>query len=127
MKTTIADKKAEQVIDAAGRPLGRVASQCAHLILGKHKPDFSFEKDTGDSVLVKNADKLVLTGRKSEQKKYHSYSGYPGKLKTRSAGEMLALKPKELLRRAVYGMLPNNSLRNSRIKRLKFANSADSK
>lgn len=127
MKTTIADKKSEQVIDAAGRPLGRVATQCAHWLLGKHKPDFSFEKDSGDSVLVKNADKLVLTGRKVEQKKYHSYSGYPGKLKTRSAGEMLELKPKELLRRAVYGMLPNNSLRNSRIKRLKFATSADSK
>jgi large subunit ribosomal protein L13 len=127
MKKSMTEKINEQVIDAAGLPLGRVASQCAAWLLGKHKPDFSFEKDTGDSVLVKNADKIILTGKKMEQKKYFSYSGYPGKLKTRLAGEMLELRPEELLRRAVYGMLPSNSLRRNRIKRLKFVNTADSK
>jgi len=115
MRTTYM-AKANQVerkwllIDAEGKTLGRLASEAAALIRGKHKPQFTPHVDTGDFVIIINADKVVLTGKKLQQKKYYSHSQYPGGLKTTTAGEMLNKKPARLVELAVYGMLPKNKL-----------------
>jgi len=98
------------VVDAAGQTLGRLASEVAALIRGKHKPQFTPHVDTGDFVIVVNAEKIQLTGKKRETKKYYSHSQYPGGLKTRTAGELLATRPERVIEEAVYGMLPKNKL-----------------
>lgn len=98
------------VIDAAGQTLGRLASEAAALIRGKHKPEFTPHVDTGDFVVVINADKVVLTGKKLQQKKYYTHSHYPGGLKTTTAAEMLNKHPERLIEFAVHGMLPKNKL-----------------
>jgi large subunit ribosomal protein L13 len=98
------------VIDAEGKTLGRLASEAASLIRGKHKPTFTPHVDTGDFVIVINASKVVLTGKKLDQKKYYRHSGYPGGLKTTSAREMINNKPERLLELAIHGMLPKNKL-----------------
>jgi large subunit ribosomal protein L13 len=98
------------VIDAEGKTLGRLASEAASLIRGKHKPTFTPHVDTGDFVIVINASKVVLTGKKLDQKKYYRHSGYPGGLKTTSAREMINNKPERLLELASHGMLPKNTL-----------------
>lgn len=116
-------KRGEHEIDAAGVPLGRLATQCAVWLQGKHKPEFVPHQDKGDFVVVVNADKIVLTGRKIEQKKYHSFTGYPGKVKTVGAKELLINDPAQLIWRAVYGMLPVNTLRKARMKRLQIKTS----
>lgn len=121
------DNRTEQVIDAKNVPLGRLATQVSVWLIGKHKPSYSPNEDMGDAVVVKNVDRIVMTGRKIDQKTYYRYSGYPGHLKKIKAGAMLEKDPGELIRRAVYGMLPNNTLRKSRIKRLKFVTSEESK
>jgi len=113
------DRK-QHKIDASGEVLGRLASQIAILLRGKHKVDFQPHLDSGDVVVVKNADKIKLTGEKMEQKKYYRHSGYPGGLKEKPVKEVLEEKPEEVLKRAVYGMLPKNKLRDRIIKRLKF-------
>jgi len=108
------------IIDATGKVLGRLASEIAILLRGKHKPDFVPYKDMGDFVIVKNVEKLKLTGKKIEQKKYFRHSGYIGGLKETSLKELFQSKPSEVLKKAVFGMLPKNKLRAKQIKRLKF-------
>lgn len=98
------------VIDANEKILGRLATQIASRLRGKHTPLYTPHADTGDSVIVINADKIKLTGRKWDQKKYYRHSGYMGGLKTTTAREMLQRKPEDIIRIAVKGMLPKNSL-----------------
>jgi large subunit ribosomal protein L13 len=100
--------------------LGRLASEIAILLRGKCKPDFVPYKDMGDIVIVKNVEKIRVTGKKMEQKKYFHHSGYLGGLKERSFKSLFKKDPAEILRKAVFGMLPNNKLRAKIIKRLKF-------
>lgn len=107
-------------IDATDKILGRLATEIAVLLRGKHKPDFQPNEDKGDFVVVKNVDKIRVTGNKMEQKKYYSHSGYPGALKIISFKKLFESRPQEVLRRAVFGMLPTNKLRSLQIKRLKF-------
>jgi len=98
------------LIDARGRVLGRVATQIATILRGKHNPSFTPHQDTGDFVVVVNAAGLRLTGTKGETKLYHRHSGYPGGVRTRTAGRELRERPERLLRQAVEGMLPKNRL-----------------
>lgn len=103
-------RKDWHVVDAAGRPLGRVASEVAVLLRGKHKPDFEPHLDGGDFVIIVNAGKVRLSGRKAEQKVYYRHSGYPGNLRRRTFAEQMARRPELVLERAVRGMLPKGPL-----------------
>ena len=115
-----ADIKREwHVVDADGMPLGRLASEVAQLIRGKHKPIFTPHMDTGDFVVVVNADKVKLTGKKLEQKKHFSHSGYPGGVKLITYDVLMKKKPAFVIRKAVKGMLPHNKLGRVMIKKLK--------
>ena len=107
------------VVDANGAVLGRLATQVAQRLRGKHNPHFTPHVDTGDWVIVINADKITLSGRKMDQKVYYRHSGYIGGLKEISAKELLAKKPEELVRSAVKGMLPKNKLGRQLFKKLK--------
>ena len=107
------------VVDAEGMVLGRVATEVARILRGKHKPTFTPHMDTGDHVIVINADKVVLTSDKGAKLFVHRHSGYPGGLRTRSKGDMLATRPAESVRNAVRGMLPKNRLGRQMIKKLK--------
>jgi large subunit ribosomal protein L13 len=107
------------LVDANGAVLGRLASQVAHRLRGKHNPRFTPHVDTGDWVIVINAEKIVLTGRKLDQKMYYRHSGYIGGLKQMTAKELLEKKPEELVRSAVKGMLPKNRLGRRLFKKLK--------
>ena len=107
------------VVDANGAVLGRLASQVAHRLRGKHNPKFTPHADTGDWVIVINAEKIALTGRKMDQKMYYRHSGYIGGLKQMTAKELLEKKPEELVRFAVKGMLPKNRLGRRLFKKLK--------
>lgn len=107
------------LIDAEGKTLGRLASEAAALIRGKHKPQFTPHLDTGDFVIIINADKIVLTGNKLADKKYYRHSGYSGGLKVTPAGEMLQKKPERMMELAVHGMLPKNRLGNQMKLKLK--------
>ncbi len=98
------------VVDATDKVLGRLASQIAYRIRGKHTPLYTPHVDTGDWVVVINADKIRLTGRKLDQKTYYRHSGYIGSLKSDTAKELLEKKPEEVIRKAVRGMLPKNRL-----------------
>jgi large subunit ribosomal protein L13 len=113
------------VIDAQGLVLGRLASKIAHRIRGKHNPLFTPHVDTGDNIVVVNADKIVLTGRKMDQKKYYRHSGYTGGLTTTTARELMAKKPEDVIRFAVKGMLPKNRLGKKLIKKLKVYTGSD--
>lgn len=113
------------VVDAAGKTLGRLASEVAAKLRGKHKPTFSPHLDVGDFVIVVNAEKVVMTGRKWDQKMYHHHSGYPSGLTSTTAKVMLEKKPEELVRRAVKGMLPKNPLGRSQFKKLKVYTGPD--
>jgi large subunit ribosomal protein L13 len=106
-------------VDADGLVLGRMASEVARLLRGKHKPIFAPHLDTGDHVIVVNASKVVLTAGKEGKKVAYRHSGYPGGLKQRSYTEMLAERPEEVVRRAVKGMLPKGPLGRRMIKKLK--------
>ena len=123
MKTYMA--KAEEVkrkwyvVDAAGKPLGRVASEVARILRGKHKPTYTPHVDTGDHVIVLNAEKAVLTGKKLDQKYYRHYSGYPGGLKEIKYRHFMSAKPEKAFELAVKGMLPKNSLGRAMFKKLK--------
>lgn len=125
MSTTTVRTKAAQihkdwhVIDAAGRSLGRVATEAASLIRGKHKPDFEPHLDCGDFVVVINASKIRLTGRKAETKRYYRHSGYPGGLRERSFEQMLTTFPERIIEQAVWGMLPSGPLGRQMIRHLK--------
>jgi large subunit ribosomal protein L13 len=108
------------LIDAEGQTLGRLATEIARLLRGKDKPQYTPHVDTGDFVVVVNAEKVVVTGKKTEQKVYYRHSGYPGGLKTTSYEEMLEHKPTEILRRAVKGMMPKTRLGRQQLKKLKI-------
>ncbi len=107
------------LIDAEGKVLGRLASEIAKRLKGKHKPIYTPHVDTGDFVVVVNADKVFLTGKKLTDKMYYHHTGYPGGIKSISAGKLLMEKPERLLRIAVKGMLPKNSLGRQMLKKLK--------
>ena len=107
------------IVDAEGAVLGRLASAVAAHLRGKHKPMYTPHADTGDSVIVINADKIKLTGRKLDQKCYYRHSGYIGGLKTITAKKLLEKKPEDLIRFAVKGMLPKNKLGSKLFKKLK--------
>ncbi len=107
------------IIDAANKPLGRVATEAARMLRGKHKPIFTPHVDTGDYVIVINADKVVLTGKKMEQKFNYRHSGYPGGMTATPYSEFLAKKPELAMELAVKGMLPKNRLGRKMIKKLK--------
>ncbi|ADG81217.1 50S ribosomal protein L13 [Thermincola potens] len=107
------------VIDAAGKPLGRLASEVARLLRGKHKPIFTPHVDTGDHVIVINAEKVELTGKKRSQKLYVRHTGYPGGLKTMNYETLLRTKPERAVEKAVKGMLPHNRLGRAMLKKLK--------
>ena len=107
------------VIDASDVVLGRLASQVAVLLRGKHKPIFAPHVDTGDFVIVINADKVALSGNKLEQKRAYRHSGYPGGLRSVSYGELMEKRPDRIVEKAVRGMLPKNSLGRKTLRKLK--------
>jgi large subunit ribosomal protein L13 len=107
------------VIDASDKILGKLATEAAKLLMGKHKPTFSRHLDTGDFVVIINAAKVRFTGKKAEQKLYHSHSGYPGGLKTVNLERMMATNPARVIEHAVKGMLPHNRLGAQMLKKLK--------
>ena len=107
------------VVDAAGLALGRLSTRVARILSGKNKPQYTPYHDTGDFVIVVNADKVVLTGRKQGQKLYYRHSGQPGKLKIETAEELRARRPDQLVERAVKGMLPKNRMGRKQLKKLK--------
>ena len=123
-KYTYSAKKSDMdekwwIVDAEGEVLGRLATQVAARLRGKHNPMFTPHVDSGDSVIVVNADKIVLTGRKWAQKKYYHHSGYIGGLKEITAKKLLEKRPEDLVRFAVKGMLPKNRLGRTLFKKLK--------
>lgn len=107
------------VVDASGQVLGRLASRVAHMLRGKHKPTFSPHLDTGDHVIVINASKVVVTGKKAAQKTYYRHSGYPGGLKRVSYERIFAKSPERMVRMAIKGMLPHNTLGRKMFRKLK--------
>jgi len=118
--TKVSDIKREwHVIDASDKILGRLATQVASLLMGKHKPIFSRNMDTGDFVVVINADKIRVTGNKAKQKLYYRHSGYPGGLKSISLEKMMQTNPPRVIEHAVKGMLPHNRLGASMLKKLR--------
>lgn len=106
------------VIDAEGKPLGRVASKAAHMLRGKHKPTFTPHIDCGDYIIIVNAEKVLLTGNKLNDKKYYNHSMYAGGLRERTAKEMIQRYPEEMIERAVKGMLPKGRLGRQMYKKL---------
>ncbi|MFZ5798819.1 MAG: 50S ribosomal protein L13 [Desulfobulbus sp.] len=107
------------VADADGKTLGRFASEIANRLRGKHKPTFCNFQDNGDFIVVVNAEKIHLTGKKWDEKKYYRHTGYMGGIKEQTASEVLTKKPEELIRMAVRGMLPKNKLGRKQLKKLK--------
>jgi len=107
------------VLDASGKILGKLATQAAILLLGKHKPIFTPNMDTGDFVVIINAEKVRFSGNKEEKKLYYRHSGYPGGLKKATLEEMMQADPTLVIEKAVKGMLPTNRLRAVRMKKLK--------
>ena len=124
MKTYVATPENRErewlVVDAAGKTLGRLATQIADTLRGKHKPEYTPHCDVGDFVVVVNAEQIAVTGRKREEKLYHRYSGYPGGLRTRTFAEMIERRPDEVLRLAVKGMLPRNRIARAQLRKLKI-------
>ena len=107
------------LVNADGKVLGRLATEIAILLRGKNKPQFAAHVDTGDFVVVINAEKIQVTGNKMEDKKYYSHSQYPGGLKTQSLKDLLNKKPEEVIKKAVWGMIPKNKLGRAVYKKLK--------
>jgi large subunit ribosomal protein L13 len=108
------------VVDAEAKTLGRLATQIADVLRGKGKPAYTPHVDTGDFVIVVNAEKVHVTGQKLDQKIYYRHSGYPGGLRERTLREQLARRPEEVLRKAVKGMLPKNKLASAQLRKLKI-------
>lgn len=130
MRTTYMAKANEverkwYVIDADGKTLGRLATEAATLIRGKHKPQYTPHIDTGDFVIIINAEKVVLTGNKLADKKYYRHSGYPGGLKTITAGELIQKRPERMIELAVRGMLPKGRLGRKQGMKLKVYRTAE--
>ncbi len=107
------------VVDADGKVLGRIATEIARYLRGKHKPTFCNFQDNGDFIIVVNADKVHLTGNKWDQKTYYRHTGYMGGIKSQTAKELREKNPEELVRKAVKGMLPKNKLGRAQLKKLK--------
>ncbi len=124
MKTFVATPATAErnwyVVDASGRTLGRLATQVADALRGKRKPEYTPHVDTGDFVVVVNAEKIAVTGKKLDDKLYYRHSGYPGGLKSRTLREQLERRPTEVLRGAVKGMLPRNRLARAQMTKLKI-------
>ena len=125
MKTTQVAKEGEftrdwYLIDVENKVLGRVATEIASILRGKKKPIYTPSVDTGDFVIVVNAEKIALTGNKLADKTYYSHSGFPGGLKSATAGKLLEKKPEQLLKTAVKGMLPKNKLARHMLSKLKI-------
>lgn len=131
MKTFMQKKETVErnwyVVDATGKTLGRLATQVATVLRGKNKPTYTPHVDCGDYVIVVNADKVVLTGNKLEDKKYYNHSGYPGGLRERTAKEMIEKYPEEMVERAIKGMLPHGRLGRAMGKKLFVYRGADHK
>ena len=111
--------RAWHVVDAEGLVLGRVATEVASILRGKHKPIYAPHCDTGDHVIIVNADKIVLTAGKAEKKLVYRHSGYPGGLRTQTYANLLEAKPTDAVRKSVRGMLPKNRLGRQMLKKLK--------
>jgi len=111
--------RAWHVVDADGLVLGRVATEVARVLRGKHKPIYAPHVDTGDHVIIVNADKIVLTADKAEKKMVYRHSGYPGGLKSQTYANLLEVKPADAVRKSVRGMLPKNRLGRQMLKKLK--------
>jgi len=107
------------VVDAENKTLGRLATQIADVLRGKRKPTYTPHVDVGDFVVVVNAEKVAVTGKKLEDKRYWRHSGYPGGIRSRTLGEMLEKRPEEVIRKAVKGMLPRNRLARAQLRKLK--------
>lgn len=131
MKTFMQKKETVErnwyVVDATGKTLGRLATQVATVLRGKNKPTYTPHVDCGDFVIVVNADKVVLTGNKLEDKKYYNHSGYPGGLRERTAKEMIEKYPEEMVERAIKGMLPHGRLGRAMGKKLFVYRGSDHK
>jgi large subunit ribosomal protein L13 len=108
------------VIDAEGQTLGRLATEIARILRGKNKPQYTPHVDVGDFVVVINADRVLVTGKKAEQKVYRRHSGYPGGMKETGYERMMESKPTEILRKAVYGMMPKTRLARQQFRKLKI-------
>ena len=123
MKTQVAKKEEVTrdwfLVDGENQVLGRIATRIANILRGKNKPIFTPSVDTGDFVIVVNAEKIALTGNKLADKMYYSHSGFPGGIKSINAGKLLEKKPEEIIRKAVKGMLPKNKLARHQHKKLK--------
>ncbi|MGI8462340.1 MAG: 50S ribosomal protein L13 [Solirubrobacterales bacterium] len=122
-KTYVATPSTRQrdwyVVDAEGQTLVRLATRLADMLRGKLKPEYTPHIDTGDFVVVVNAEKIVVTGKKLQDKRYYRHSGYPGGLRSRTLGAMLERRPEEVIRMAVKGMLPKNKLARAQLTKLK--------
>ena len=131
MKTFMQKKETVErkwyVVDAEGKTLGRLATKVATVLRGKHKPTYTPHVDCGDYVIVINADKVVLTGNKLEDKMYYNHSGFPGGLRERNAKTMIEKYPEEMVERAIKGMLPHNPLGRAMGKKLFVYAGADHK
>jgi large subunit ribosomal protein L13 len=129
MKTYVPKKddieKKWWVINADGKVLGRLATEVATLLRGKRKPEYAHFLDAGDFVVVINAEKVKITGKKLDQKKYYSHSGYPGGIKEKTLKELLEKKPEDVIRKAVRGMIPRNKLGRAVYKKLKVYRGPD--
>lgn len=109
------------IVDAAGKPLGKVAAQAATILMGKHRPDYTPHVDCGDCVIVTNASKVVLTGKKLTDKFYRHHTGHIGGLKEVSYGELLEKNPEKLVKIAIKGMLPKNKIANAAMTRIRVS------
>ncbi|MDO4541623.1 MAG: 50S ribosomal protein L13 [Bacillota bacterium] len=130
MQTTYMAKPSEvekkwYILDAADKPLGRVATEAARLLRGKHKPTFTPHIDTGDNVIVINAEKAVLTGNKLDQKYYYHHSGYPGGIKSVSYRRLMETKPELAMELAIKGMIPHNRLGRQIMKKVRIYRGAE--
>jgi large subunit ribosomal protein L13 len=123
MKTYVATPDSRErnwlVVDASGKTLGRLATQIADVLRGKRKPEYTPHIDTGDFVIVVNAERIEVTGNKRKEKRYYRHSGYPGGLRSRTLEEMLQRRPEEVIRLAVKGMLPRTRLGRAQLRKLK--------
>ena len=122
IKTTFegidASERNWHLVDASGLPIGRLASEIAQILRGKHKPQYAPHLDVGDHVVVVNASEIAITSKKPEQKMYHSHSGFPGGIKSESFNSLRQRKPERIIERAVWGILPKNRLGRSILKKL---------
>ncbi|MBU1186428.1 MAG: 50S ribosomal protein L13 [Acidobacteria bacterium] len=129
MKTYVPKKEDMEkkwwVVNADGKILGRLATEVSVLLRGKNKPEFAPFVDTGDFVIVINAEKIRVTGNKLDQKKYYSHSGYPGGIKEKTLKDLMENKPEDVIRKAVKGMIPKNKLGRAVFKKLKVYRGAD--